>query len=49
MNRKTTETRKDIPAYQALFVNLRLLYVADMRYVKECSGNERVVLSIVLW
>jgi len=32
---------------KALFVNIRLLYVTDMRYLEECSGSEYVVLFIV--
>ena len=34
---------------KALFVNLRLLYVTDMRYLEECSGSECVTLFIVHW
>jgi len=49
------ETRKvnDNKIRKALFVNLRPLYVTDMRYLEECSGSECrvecVVLVIVQW
>ena len=52
-----TEKRKvdndNIGLRNALFVNLRPLYVTDMRYLQECSGSECrvecVVLFIVQW
>jgi len=45
------ETRKvdDNKIRKTLFVNLRQLYVTDMRYLEEYSGSEYVVLFIVQW
>jgi len=45
------ETRKvdNSKMHKALFVNLRPLYVTDMRYLEECSGSDSVVLFIVQW
>jgi len=44
------ETRKadNSKIRKALFVNLRPLYVTVMRYLKECSGSGRVILSSVV-
>ena len=45
------ETRKvdDNKIRKTLFVNLRPLYVTDMRYLEEYSGSEYVVLFIIQW
>ena len=45
------ETRKvhNNEICKTLFINLRPLYVTDMRYLEEYSGNECFVLFIVQW